>query len=326
MRLNEHSPAFPPHTGRSASRSLVAAILFGAASCLCCTGGGCQAAKENLRADFTDFNSIIQQSQNEQMLLNLVRMRFRDAPLFLQAGSLTASYENTVSGGAQATAQQGDQSLVGVTGTYTYSSKPTITYTPVEGELYQQQLMKEIPSQNFGLLYRTGWPVQKLCDLLVESVTTSSGEVLSARPKSPTHPKFTQFVKTLVAAEAVGSLSFEKRADGGINLKVEDETISLENFQLRSLFSAMFDAAASIEVPEPQRSWTTAPSPDETINVHVSAKPPTDTILAIKYCGWYYSIASDDICSKDTLALFVQVYRIQSGSPSPGPVLTIPAR
>jgi len=326
MQMNDHSPAFPLHEGRSATRSLVAAISFGAASCLCFTGGGCQAAKENLRADFTDFNTIIQQSQNEQMLLNLVRMRFREAPLFLQAGSLTASYENTVSGGAQATAQQGDQSLVGVTGTYTFSSKPTISYTPVEGQQYVQQLMIEIPPQHFGMLLRAGWPVQKLCDLLVESVTPSGGEMLSARPKSPTHRKFKEFVETLVAAEAVGRLSVEKRADGGFDLKVEDKTISLENFRLRSLFSAMFEAAESIEVPESQRGWTVPASPGDEIHVRVSTKRPTDAIIAIEYGGWHYSIANDDIRSKDTLALFMQLCRIQSAAPAAPPVLTIPAR
>jgi len=66
---------------------------------------GCLAEKQTLRADFTDFNTIIQRGQNERMLLNLVDMRFREAPRFLQARSLTAFDENTVSAGADATAR-----------------------------------------------------------------------------------------------------------------------------------------------------------------------------------------------------------------------------
>ncbi len=336
MKITAHSPASDAvavltHRSRVERRAIrvsraatVAALAL--AGNLVLAGGGCQVAKQTLRADFTDFNTIIQRSQNEQLLLNLVRMRFREAPLFLQAGSLTASYENTVSAGADATAQQGDQSLIGVTGTYTFSSKPTIAYTPVEGQQYVQQLMIEIPPQHFGMLFRAGWPVKKLCDLLVESVTTPGGEVLSARPKSPTHREFKQFVETLVAAEAVGRLSVAKRTDGGFDLIVEDKTISLESFRLRSLFSAMFETAECIDVPEPQRTWTTAPSPGDEIDVRVSAKPPTDAIIAVEYGGWHYSIANDDIRSKDTLALFMQLARIQSGAPAPGPVITIPAR
>jgi len=299
---------------------LTVGLIFGLAS------SGCQVAKQTLRADFTDFNTIIQRSQNEQMLLNLVRMRFREAPLFLQAGSLTASYENTVSAGADATAQQGDQSLIGVTGTYTFSSKPTIAYTPVEGQQYVQQLMNEIPPSHFGMLLRAGWPVQKLCDLLVESVTPTGGELLSARPKSPSNHEYKEFVATLVAAEAVGQLAVVKRADGGFDLKAESKTIALENFRLRSLFSAMFEAAESIEVPESQRDWTTAASTSNELRIRATAKPSIDAIVTVEYAGWYYSIANDDIRSKDTLALFMQLCRIQSGAPAPGPVLTIPAR
>ncbi len=328
MKNIEHSPASTPSPRHrlSSVASLRIVVALSACSALGLASGGCQVAKQTLRADFTDFNTIIQRSQNEQMLLNLVRMRFREAPLFLQAGSLTASYENTVSAGADATAQQGDQSLIGVTGTYTFSSKPTIAYTPVEGQQYVQQLMIEIPPPHFGMLLRAGWPVQKLCNLLVESVTPTGEELLSARPKSPSYREYKEFVATLVAAEAVGRLSVVKRADGGFELKAEGKTIPLESFRLRSLFLAMFEAAESIEVPEPQRSWTTAAIGGEEIRIRATATQPTDALVSVEYAGWYYSIANDDVCSKDTLALFMQLCRIQSGAPAPGPVLTIPAR
>ncbi|MFM1866800.1 MAG: hypothetical protein RL591_208 [Planctomycetota bacterium] len=335
MQNDKHSPASTARATARAARftsnarpiksathfaALTLAFTFGLAST------GCQVAKQTLRADFTDFNTIIQRSQNEQMLLNLVRMRFREAPLFLQAGSLTASYENTVSAGADATAQQGDQSLIGVTGTYTFSSKPTIAYTPVEGQQYVQQLMNEIPTSHFGMLLRAGWPVQKLCDLLVECVTPTGGELLSARPKSRSYHEYKEFVATLVAAEAVGQLAVLRRADGGFDLKAEKKTIALENFRLRSLFSAMFEAAESIEVPESQRAWTTAASPSNELHIRATAKPSIDALVTVEYAGWNYSIANDDVRSKDTLALFMQLCRIQSGAPAPGPVLTIPAR
>jgi hypothetical protein len=79
------------------------------------------------------------------------------------------------------------------------------------------------------------------------------------------------------------------RADGGFDLKVESKTIALEN-------------------------------------IRATAKPSIDAIVTVEYAGWYYSIANDDIRSKDTLALFMRLCRIQSGVPAMGPVLTISAR
>ena len=116
------------------------------------------------------------------------------------------------------------------------------------------------------------------------------------------------------------------RVDGGFDLKVESKTIALENIRLRSLFSAMFEAAESIEVPESQRDWTTSASTCNELHIRATAKPSIDAIVTVEYAGWYYSIANDDIRSKDTLALFMQLCRIQSGVPALGPVLTIPAR
>lgn len=322
MKTNAR-PSATPATSRTrlATHATLAALLAAGA-----TMGGCQVAKESLRADFNDFNTILHRSQTEQLLLNLVRMRFREAPLFLQAGSLTASYENTVSGGAQATAQQGDASLIGVTGNYTFSSKPTIAYTPVEGQQYVQQLMGEISPQTFALLLRAGWPVRKLCDLLVERAMPVDGQSLDARPRSPSHAQFCEFVNSLAEAESAGRLTVARRTDGGYDLHAGDRKIELERFQLRSLFSAMFEAAECIEVPAAQASWTPKVTPTDEMRIRATEKPAADAIVSVLYAGWYYSIANDDLRSKDTLALFMQLSRIQSAAPSPPPQLTIPVR
>lgn len=86
MQTNKHTPASTAQAARFTRHArpinlalapaltpvLTLGLTFGLAS------SGCQVAKQTLRADFTDFNTIIHRSQNEQMLLNLVRMRFRE--------------------------------------------------------------------------------------------------------------------------------------------------------------------------------------------------------------------------------------------------------
>jgi len=108
------------------------------------SSSGCQVANQALRADFTDFNTILRSNETQQMLLNLVRMRDRETPLFMQAGSLTASYESTISADSSASIPAGDPSSIDIGAGYRFSSKPTISYTPVEGTEYVQQFMAEI--------------------------------------------------------------------------------------------------------------------------------------------------------------------------------------
>ncbi len=309
---------------RSTMSPITRRILL--ACCAIAALAGCQAEKRALRADFADYNAILQQNQSEQMLLNLVRMHYREVPLFMKAGSLTVSYETSVSAGVDATLQEGEQSLAGVNGRYAFSSKPTVSYTPVEGKEFVQQLMEEISPHTFALLLRAGWSARLLGDLIVERVTLDGGEVLVGRPSSASFARFREFMHAIEKAEEADGLKVVVRKDGGLDLEFDGKSVGVEKFQLRSLFSAMFMASKDVETPDARKSEAKASVGTGEMSIRASAKPPAGALVCVEYRGWHYSIAADDIRSKDTLALFMQLSRIQAGPPAAPPTLTIPAR
>ena len=54
----------------------------------------------SVRTGRADYNIAIQQTNSEQLLLNLVRLRYRDVPYFLEVASVSTSFEfNTVVSG-----------------------------------------------------------------------------------------------------------------------------------------------------------------------------------------------------------------------------------
>jgi hypothetical protein len=69
---------------------MAAAFLGGLGLVLggCATGLGPKA----IRSERPDYNQQIVRSSDEQMLLNLVRLRYNDTPLFLELGSVVTSY------------------------------------------------------------------------------------------------------------------------------------------------------------------------------------------------------------------------------------------
>ncbi len=290
------------------------------------SASGCQLANTQLRADFTDFNASIQSSQLKQLLLNLVRMHYRDTPLFMQVGSLTASYEDSVTGNGFATAQAGDQSAIGIGGSVTFSSKPTISYTPVEGKDYVQQFMTEVSPQTFAMLLRAGWSVSKLGTLVVAFVETSSGQRLSGRIDAASHGAFVEFFKALEEAQAHDDLSVVNRSDGGIDLRTSKHTIALEKVQFRSLFSAMFSLSHDVQTDPLRATWAKSTEGGNEIDVRVSATAPLDALVFVEYAGAFYSVGNDDLRSKDTLALLMELSRMQSGPAAAAPLVTIPAR
>ncbi len=107
--------------------------------------------------DRFDYNQAIGQSANQQMLLNLVRLRYRDVPVFLAVSSVLSQYVylgRANIGGAAGTANGGLS--------FSYMDRPTISYTPLSGEEFAQQLLTPIPSASIFSLAQSGWPAGQL--------------------------------------------------------------------------------------------------------------------------------------------------------------------
>ena len=82
--------------------------------------------------DRIDYGTSITDSWKRQTLLNIVKLRYADAPLFLDVGQIVAGYTLEVGASAGATFVSGpDSASVGASGKFT--DRPTVTYTPLTG-------------------------------------------------------------------------------------------------------------------------------------------------------------------------------------------------
>jgi len=52
---------------------------------------GCSVPSRSIRSTFADYNQTIQFNESQEMLLNLVRLKYRETPLFLKVGALSTS-------------------------------------------------------------------------------------------------------------------------------------------------------------------------------------------------------------------------------------------
>ncbi len=302
---------------RIAPRGLLATALLTAVFC----ASGCAVSNQALRADFTDFNNIIQFNQSQQMLLNLVRLHYREPPMFLQAGSLLASYSSVIGGDSSLGFDDG----YGLGLDYEFASKPTITYTPIEGKAYVTQFMTEVSFDTLCLLVRAGWPVTKLCDLIVEKIALDPADPMRNDSGSPSFVQFTATVAMLQKAQEDGKLNVVN-INGALEIIAGTETIHADAFQLRSLSDIMFVASKNTETPIAHAGRTKATKPNGAITIHASKDAPSGAVVWVQHGGHYFSIDDTDIASKDTLALLMQLFRIQAAPPAGAPLLTLPVR
>jgi len=292
-------------------------------------------ASHAIKSDFMAYNSIIQFNQSQQMLMNLVRLHYRESPSFLQAGSLTASYEST------ATADGGFTGISGLNGLlssqnanvatgygdlkYNFSAKPTITYTPIDGKNYVQEFLTEISPDTFCLLLKAGWPIEKLGNLLIDKVIPENGGKMINRSAAKSYPNYQAWLKSLQSDQDKDELDIVV-GERGAEIATKNHILPVNRIVFRSLLDVMFNAAMSTETPSIHRNRIRQNRKNPEITIHSSFLPPNDASVWVRYAGHYYSISNSDITSKDTFALLMELYRLQAAPSTGAPVLTIPAR
>lgn len=103
---------------------------------------------EIIRAGRPAYNDAILATSDEQLLQNIVRMRFGDSVGFLTVTSITANVTVTASASTQipfGSSQDFAGNVIPFTGTVSTEQNPTISYTPVSGDRVLRQLASETP-------------------------------------------------------------------------------------------------------------------------------------------------------------------------------------
>ena len=127
--------------------------------------------------DRFDYTGAVAESWKSQMLLNLVKLRYGDTPVFLDVGQIVSGYtvQSTFSAGGSIFSTSGvvpgvpsSSVTLGAQGQYT--DRPTITYTPLAGERFARSLMTPVPPAALLSLIQAGNPVDLVMRLAVHVV------------------------------------------------------------------------------------------------------------------------------------------------------------
>ncbi len=111
------------------------------------------------------YNDAVQASTQQELLLNLVRLRYTDAPVFLAISSISAqmTFDATASiGGEFGEVEDADTSLVTPGASVGYSEQPTMTFTPELGAEFTRQLVAPVELDSLYLLSQYGWDLGRV--------------------------------------------------------------------------------------------------------------------------------------------------------------------
>jgi hypothetical protein len=170
--------------------------------------------------DRFDYSTAIADSWKQQTLLNIVKLRYMDLPVFVDVASVVSGYSmqtgvsvnGTVSSQA---AVQGNFASVG--GQAIYTDRPTITYVPMTGEKFMRGLITPIDPKHIFFMLQAGYSADFLLGLTVESlngVRNRSATAGSVREADPEFVRALELIRDVQAAGAVGMRVEEDKAKG----------------------------------------------------------------------------------------------------------------
>lgn len=189
-------------------------LLF--AIVLCTTLASCGSyGPRSMDRDHLDYGNAIGDNWKNQMLVNIVKLRFVDMPVFVDVGSIVSGYSLTTSVNGRLgfgdSFSSGNTQGVNAGGTYT--DRPTITYMPKTGDDYLRAILQPIDPAKLLALIQAGYSARLLLTWAVEAVNGVKNYSTRSIEGRTADPRFYEFVGLMEELQALGAVGFELDTD-----------------------------------------------------------------------------------------------------------------
>lgn len=120
---------------------------------------GCSGlSPRRVEQDRFSYNEALAQSTQNQMMLNLVRIRYFEEPIFSSVGSILTQYVyNANAGLGTIIGIGGGTDIASMNANIGYEERPTITYMPIEGRNFAVRMLSSIPAETVFAAAKQGW-------------------------------------------------------------------------------------------------------------------------------------------------------------------------
>jgi hypothetical protein len=160
--------------------------------------------------DRVDYVAAIGTSWEQQTLLNIVKLRYGHAPVFLAITQVVTGYQFQSTVGAALTASSFTAvHTFGVTGAATaqgqYTDRPTVIYPPLTGVDFLQKLMTPIPPSAILFVLQAGYNADVIMPIALDAINgiTNATRRSMGRSADPRFDRLVQLIRELQLAEAV---------------------------------------------------------------------------------------------------------------------------
>ncbi|MDR1173730.1 MAG: hypothetical protein LBK24_02975 [Puniceicoccales bacterium] len=170
--------------------------------------GGCKSiGPRSIERVHYEYNAAIAKTADEQLLLNIIRLKYRDNPYFLEVSSIAENRKFTTRIGTSNSeiglVQNANKHKLGILAYGEIFQNPTITYTPLRGEQFTQRIVSPIPLLVVLSLIQAGWDVKLVFNLCVERINALDNARSASGPTPTQKPIYESFAEDVTLIDTL---------------------------------------------------------------------------------------------------------------------------
>jgi hypothetical protein len=196
--------------------------LLGACLCSLLLSACTNIGPESIARDRFDYSSAISDSWKRQMLLNIVKLRYSDPPIFVDVGQIVSGYtfETGVNASASASGDPPGAAIGGfggfVGGSARFTDRPTITYVPMTGNKFVRALLTPLTPDAVFQTIPAGWPADSVLLAAVSTINGLDNLQWSTKGTRAPDPGFLRVLQLMREIQQIGGVSMGvKRGESG---------------------------------------------------------------------------------------------------------------
>jgi hypothetical protein len=162
-----------------------------------------------LKSERSLYNQAIQKTNDEQLLLNLVRLKYHDTPLFMGVNHIASQFTLQKNIGLSTQLESGAKGIFTPDASTFVEEKPTISYSPLQGEKFVKGVLTAVSLKTVVLLFNSGWSIERIFKICLQRIGSLKNAPSASGPtpkKAPKTKKFFLMAKILRELQTHGAL------------------------------------------------------------------------------------------------------------------------
>jgi hypothetical protein len=224
---------------------------------------GCTFGPRALETSHGRYNEAYQRVDSEELLRNIIRLRYGDPPAEVEVSAIAAQYE--LSASAEARPFFGTESVTGPVFRSFNSvlpfagagaaNRPTISLNPVHSGETVTRLLRPITPEELIVFADTSWPIATVFRMWLEGINGIPNAPSASGPTRSFAPEYTEFLRAAELLQAIqdrGELTFRK-----VETETLGDPIALERVTGEALVEAR-KAGYEYRLTADKKAWQLA--------------------------------------------------------------------